>query len=146
MRAHYDEFVTTAAQQQWDHLPMFARLLAGEVARRRDRAIAQHIRLTRFPVMKALYAFDWIRPKELNRQQVMNVLRLQFIQPASNVIFIGGAGLGKSPGHRARPACVRKRHSVLFASAVDVVNTAGRVKHDLNLSAVAYLGFRAAPF
>jgi len=139
VREHYDEFVTIAARQQWDHLPLLARLLEGEAAQRRDRAIARRIRLARFPVNKTLDAFDWTWPKKINRQQVMNLFRLHFVEQASNVVFIGGVGLGKS--HLAialgRRAC-EERYCVLFASAVDVINTLtaaqaiGQLKHGLN--------------
>lgn len=139
VREHYDAFVTTAANEQWDHLPLLARLLEGEAAQRRDRAIARRIRLARFPIKKTLDAFDWTWPKKINRQQVMNLFRLQFIEQASNVIFVGGVGLGKS--HLAIALGLRaceERYPVLFASAIDVVNTlaaaqaADRLKQGLN--------------
>ena len=139
VREHYDEFVTTAASEQWDHLPLLARLLEGEAAQRRDRAIARRIRLARFPVKKTLDAFDWTWPKKINRQQVINLFRLQFVEQASNVIFVGGVGLGKS--HLAIALGLRaceERYPVLFASAIDVVNTlaaaqaADRLKQGLN--------------
>ena len=70
----------------------------------------------------------------------MNLFRLHFVEQASNVVFIAGVGLGKS--HLAialaRRAC-EQRYSVLFASAVDVINTLtaaqaiGRLKQGLNL-------------
>ena len=139
VREHYDAFVTTAANEQWDHLPLLARLIEGEAAQRRDRAIARRIRLARFPVKKTLDAFDWTWPKKINRQQVMNLFRLQFVEQASNVIFVGGVGLGKS--HLAIALGLRaceERYPVIFASAIDVVNTlaaaqaADRLKQGLN--------------
>ena len=139
VREHYDAFVNTAANEQWDHLPLLARLIEGEAAQRRDRAIARRIRLARFPVKKTLDAFDWTWPKKINRQQVMNLFRLQFVEQASNVIFVGGVGLGKS--HLAVALGLRaceERYPVLFASAIDVVNTlaaaqaADRLKQGLN--------------
>ena len=67
-----------------------------------------------------------------------SVFRLEFVEAASNVVFIGGVGLGKT--HLAIAlgyAACQQGYSVLFASAIDVVNTlvaaqaAGRLKHDL---------------
>ena len=124
VREHYAEFVTTSANEQWDHLPLLARLVEGEAARRRDRAIARRIQLARFPVKKTLDPFDWTWPKKINRQQVMNLFRLHFVEQVSNVVFYGGVGLGKS--HLAIALGLRaceERYSVLFASAIDVVNT-----------------------
>jgi DNA replication protein DnaC len=69
---------------------------------------------------------------------VKNLFRLQFIPDKANVIFLGGVGLGKS--HLAvalgYQACL-EGHSVLFATAIDVINTlaaaqtAGRLKTEL---------------
>ena len=69
----------------------------------------------------------------------MNLFRLQFVEQATNVIFVGGVGLGKS--HWAIALGLRaceERYPVLFASAIDVVNTfaaaqaADRLKQGLN--------------
>jgi DNA replication protein DnaC len=138
-REHYAELVGRAAEEGWDHLALLHRLVEGESHLRRDRAVERRIRLARFPVKKTLDQFDWTWPKKANRMQVQNLFRLQFVDDASNVVFVGGVGLGKT--HLATAlgytAC-QHGHSVLFASAIDAVNTLaaakaiGRLKHDLN--------------
>ena len=105
---------------------------------RRDRSIERRIRLARFPVIKTLDQFKWSWPKNINRLQVQNLFRLNFIKDKSNIIFLGGVGLGKT--HLASAlgyaACL-KGHAVLFATAIDVINTlvvaqaAGRMKQEL---------------
>jgi len=89
-------------------------------------------------VCKTLDQFQWNWPTKLNRMQVQNLFRLHFIEHAANVIFIGGVGLGKS--HLAIAlglAACHQQHSVLFASAIDAVNTlaaaqaTGRLKQEL---------------
>ncbi len=82
--------------------------------------------------------FNWSRPKKINRLQVQNLFRLQFIKNKSDVIFSGGVGPGKT--HLASAlgyaACLNG-HTVLFTSAIDIINTlaaakaAGRMKQDL---------------
>jgi len=139
IRQHYPDLVREAAEAQWDHLPLLTRLIEGESNLRHDRSVERRIRLARFPVKKTLDQFDWTWPKEINRMQVKNLFRLQFIDDASNVVFIGGVGLGKT--HLAIAlgyAACQQGHSVLFASAIDVVNTlvaaraTGRLKQELN--------------
>jgi DNA replication protein DnaC len=80
--------------------------------------------MAKFPVIKTLEQFQWNFPRKINQLQIKNLARLQFIADKSNVIFLGGVGLGKS--HLATAigyqACL-KGHSVLFAPAVDVINT-----------------------
>ena len=105
---------------------------------RRDRSIERRIRLARFAVIKTLDQFNWSWPKKINRLQVQNLFRLNFIKDKANVIFLGGVGLGKT--HLASAlgyvACL-KGNSVLFATAIDVINTltaakaAGRMKQEL---------------
>ena len=87
---------------------------------------------------KTLDSFDWSWPDKINRLQVQNLFRLRFLDHATNVVLVGGVGLGKSHLVTALglQACERG-HSVLFTSAIDAVNTlaaakaAGQLKRDL---------------
>jgi DNA replication protein DnaC len=135
---HYAPLATQAAQHEWSHVAYLARLLEGEVNVRRDRATKSRIRLARFPVIKTLEQFRWDWPTRINRLQVQNHFHLEFIKTKAKLIFLGGVGLGKT--HLATAlgyaACLQG-YSVLFASAVDVINTlsaakgAGRLKAEL---------------
>jgi DNA replication protein DnaC len=135
---HYAPLATQAAQHAWSHVDYLAKLLEGEVEVRRDRATKSRIRLARFPVIKTLDQFRWDWPTRINRLQVQNHFRLAFVQDKANLIFLGGVGLGKT--HLATAlgytACLQG-YSVLFASAIDVINTlaaaksAGRLKAEL---------------
>ena len=138
IREHYPDVVRRAAEEQSDHLSVLERLIEGEANLRRDRSIERRIRLARFPVKKTLDSFDWSWPNKINRLQVQNLFRLRFLDDATNVVLVGGVGLGKSHLVTALglQACERG-HSVLFTSAIDAVNTlaaakaAGQLKRDL---------------
>jgi DNA replication protein DnaC len=121
---NYLELAQRAAEEHWDYLTFLAHLLEGEVLGRQTRAVERRIRLARFPVPKTLAQFDWSWPRKINRLQVQNLFRLNFIEQHANVIFVGGVGLGKSHLVTALGlAACERGYSVLFASAVDVVNT-----------------------
>ncbi len=129
---------TQAAQKQWSHVDYLDRLTQGEADLRRDRATQNRIRLARFPVIKTLDQFRWDWPTKINRLQVQNHFRLGFIKDQANLIYLGRVGVGKT--HLATAlgytACLQG-YSVLFASAIDVINTlaaaksAGRLKLEL---------------
>jgi DNA replication protein DnaC len=127
-----------AARKQWTHVHYLAELIKQESKLRHDRTIQRRIRMARFPVLKTLDQFNWSWPKKINRAQIQNLFRLKFIEDKSNVVFIGGVGLGKT--HLASAlgyqACL-KGHTVLFASAIDTINNlisaqhAGALKQEL---------------
>ncbi len=96
IRDHYQAVATQAAKKHWAHVDYLEKLADGEAALRRDRSTQRRIRLARFPVIKTLDQFNWSWPKKINRLQVKNLFRLQFVADKSNVIFLGGVGLGKT--------------------------------------------------
>ena len=122
-RDNYEAVAQVAARKQWIHVHYLAELIKQESGLRQDRIIGRRIRMARFPVVKTLDQFNWSWPKKINEAQIRNLFRLTFIEDKSNVVFIGGVGLGKT--HLASAlgyqACL-KGHTVLFASAIDTIN------------------------
>ncbi len=138
MNDHYKTMADEAAAKQHSHIEYFQRLVRGEAEERRNRARERRIRTARFPVVKTMDQFRWSWPKKINRLQVQNIFRLNFIKDNGNVIFLGGVGLGKTHlatalGHTA---CLRG-YTVLFTTAIDVINSlsaaqnAGRFQAEL---------------
>jgi len=124
IQEHCQPLAATAAQNSMAHLDYLAQLIEGEAALRSDRAVARRIKAARFPVIKTLDAFRWDYPKKINRLQIQDLFRLQFVHDKANVIFLGLVGLGKT--HLATAlgyAACQQGLSVLFANAIDVIKT-----------------------
>lgn len=119
----YAEVANRAAKDEWPHLKFLATLIEGETQFRKDRATERRIRQARFPVVKTLDGFVWTWPKKLNKMQVQNLFKLDFVKKKANVIFLGGVGLGKTHllTALAYTACL-KGTTVLFTTAIDVIN------------------------
>ena len=124
IQEHCRTLATTAARDSTTHLDYLAQLIEGEADLRADRAMARRIKTARLPVIKTLDAFRWDWPKQINRLQIQDLFRLQFVEDKANVIFLGLVGLGKThlATALAYSACQRGM-SVLFTNTIDVINT-----------------------
>ena len=120
---HHETMGQEAAREQLAHVDYLRRLAEGEAAERYERSVQRRTKAAHLPVPKTLEQFNWGWPSKINRVQVQDLFRLRFIEQNTNVVFIGGVGLGKT--HLAialaHTACL---HNVptLFAPAVEIVN------------------------
>jgi DNA replication protein DnaC len=142
LKDQYAELAQQAAQQSWTHVDYLARLIDGQYQQRLQHTIQLRVKSARFPVLKTLEQFQWDWLKKINRLQVQNLFRLEFLAQKANVIFLGTVGLGKT--HLATAlgyaACL-EGHSVLFATAIDVINhlSAAQKKSGLKAELKKYL-------
>jgi DNA replication protein DnaC len=138
IQSNYQPLARKAAEQQLSYLDYLAQLVEGEFTTREMRSIERRIKNARFPVRKTLDDFQWSWPKKINRLQIQNLFRLDFIATCTNVVMIGNVGLGKTHlsialGH----AACTSGHSVLFTTAIDIINTlasaqsAGQLKREI---------------
>lgn len=138
MAENYNKTIQQALKEKWSHVDCLSSLVAGEAAARWDRSTQRRITSARFPVIKTVEQFKWSWPHNIDRLGIQNLFHLKFIANKENIIFIGTVGLGKT--HLATAlgyaACL-KGHSVLFTTAIDVINAmsaakaAGRLKAEL---------------
>lgn len=98
LRENYAALSTEAAQKQCSPVDYLARLIDGETQRRKELSIQRRVAAARFPVLKTLEQFDWSWPKKINRPQIQNFFRLAFLPSHTNIIILGGVGLGIMPG------------------------------------------------
>ena len=124
IQTHYQAFASQAAEHHRSHLDYLAQLVEGEATMRENRGIERRIKNARFPVLKSLDDFQWSWPKKINRPHIQNLFRLAFVATQTNIVLIGNVGVGKTHlaialGHAA---CLNG-HSVLFTTAVDIINT-----------------------
>ena len=120
---HHAEMAQQSAQQHWDHVEYLRRLIEGQYTERRQRVIERRVKAARFPVIKTLEQFRWDWPKKINRLQVQNLFRLEFIAQKANAVLLGNVGLGKT--HLATAlgyAACQEGYAVLFADAISVIN------------------------
>jgi DNA replication protein DnaC len=134
MAAHFEAEADRAAKSEIAYTAYLARLVELELADKADRSINARIARARFPALWTLEAFDFGFQPGLPAARVRELAHLAFLDTATNVLFIGGPGVGKT--HLAialaLKACAARR-SVLFTAAADLLDqlVAAEVSHTL---------------
>jgi DNA replication protein DnaC len=71
-------------------------LLEEEVSFRQERAIKMRLKLAKFPVMKTIDSFDFSFQPKMDKDVILALFSLKFVEEKANVIFIGPSGVGKT--------------------------------------------------
>lgn len=92
----YDKLARHCAAEGQDHVQFLARLVELELIDRERRMIERRIKAARFPAAKSLDSFDFKAIPALNKMQVLELARCEWIERRENVIALGPSGTGKT--------------------------------------------------
>jgi DNA replication protein DnaC len=98
------------------------KLLSAQVALRRERRLFSAMRSSRLPTLKRLDSFDFAFQPSIDRNQILSLHELSFIDRKENVILLGPAGVGQS--HLAislAVAAAEKGKRIYFSTLSDLV-------------------------
>jgi len=120
---NYSQFAVDAARNGQDHVRFLLALAEQEVAQRERNLLQKRIKNARFPVFKELADFDFSAVPLLNKAQILDFARGDYIRMRESIIFIGNPGLGKTrlATGMALSAC-RQGRRVRFWTAAGLVN------------------------
>lgn len=86
----------TARAQQWPYDTFLQQALDAELAGRSQRAYERRVRAAHLPVPKSLESFDFSFQPALSERLVRELASLHFVENATNVVFLGPPGVGKT--------------------------------------------------
>lgn len=89
--AHWSEVMAQPEQATW-----FAQWLGWEAAERGRRSLERRLRAAHIGRFKPLADFDWSWPTKIDRAAIEELMTLQFMADATNIVFVGPNGVGKS--------------------------------------------------
>ena len=92
---NYQAAAQLAAETQMPYIEFLTELIDGEAAERNERAVERRLRNSKLPFEKSIDQFQWSHPEKINRLQIENLMRLDFINKKANVLIVGGSGVGK---------------------------------------------------
>lgn len=124
------------SSRQGRSLPEYLATLAHlEVTAQRERRINRRIKEAKFPVLKTLDSFEFEAVPSLDREQVLELFRCEWVEARSNLVFLGPVGVGKT--HLATAlgvACCQRDYRVRFTTAAELVNDLVEAKEDGRLT------------
>ena len=112
---HYEE-----VQDQ----PWLTSLVEWEEATRRQRSLERRLKRSRLGRFNVMDDFDWSWPERVDRNQVEDLFRLEWVTSATNVVLFGPNGVGKTMiaknlAHQA----ILAGHTVKMLTASEMLNT-----------------------
>ena len=92
----YEKQARQCAAEGLDHVQFLARLVEMEMIDRERRMVERRIKAAKFPAAKSLDSFDFKAIPKLNKMQVLELARCEWIERRENVIALGPSGTGKT--------------------------------------------------
>ena len=98
-------------------------LILWEETERSQRGFQRRLASAHIGRFKPLADFDWSWPKKCDRQAVEEFMELSFLKEATNIIFCGPNGVGKSTiARNIAYQSVLRGHTALFTTAARMLN------------------------
>ena len=109
-------------------------LLTEELTTRENRRVRMAVQMARLSAIKTLAGFDFAFQPSLDRNRILALAGLQFIERAEAVHLIGPPGTGKTHLSLALGVeAVKAGRSVYFSSLADIVATLAKAERDGDL-------------
>jgi DNA replication protein DnaC len=119
----YEKLARQCAAEGLDHVQFLARLVELELIDRERRMVERRIKAAKFPAVKSLDSFDFTAIPKLNKMQVLELARCEWIERRENVVALGPSGTGKTHVALALGlAACQKGLSVGFTTAAAIVH------------------------
>lgn len=131
---NYHIFATDAALNNRDHVHYLLALTEQEVTQREQNQRKRRIKAARFPMPKELADFDFSSLPALNKAQVLDLARGEYLNRCETILLVGNPGLGKT--HLAIGlglAACRQGRKVRFWTTAGLVNDLLQAQEELRL-------------
>ncbi|MCP3460354.1 IS21-like element helper ATPase IstB [Bradyrhizobium sp. CCGUVB23] len=123
--------------EHWDEIagaPWLAPMLQWEEEERARRSLQRRLRDARIGHFKPMADYDWLWPRRLDRAAVEQLMSLSFMNDATNIVFVGPNGVGKSTlAQNIAYQALIAGHSVLFRSASEMLGELAALDSDTAL-------------
>ena len=134
-RQNFDEFADDVNTNKATLVDGLFNLTNKELAFRQERVNKSMIKTSHFPYIKTFSDYDFTFQPKLNKNEVLDLKNLRFIETNENLIFIGTPGTGKT--HLAVSVgieCATNRYQTYFISCHDLIQQLKKAKQENTLA------------
>jgi DNA replication protein DnaC len=129
-----ENLLEQAAKKEPSYADFLLDLLKGELEARRTRYLRARLQLAHLPYVKTFDQFDFSFQPSVDERQVRELRTLRFVHEASNVIFLGPPGVGKTHLSVAlAEASIQAGFGAYFITAHDLVTDLSRAMRESRL-------------
>jgi DNA replication protein DnaC len=127
VEARLENLLEQASKTEPSYADFLQDVLGCEVDARRGRYLRARLQLAHLPFVKNFDQFDFNFQPSIDERQIRELRTLRFIHEASNVIFLGPPGVGKTHLSVAlAEAAIQSGFGAYFMTAHDLVSDLGR--------------------
>ena len=127
VEARLEGLLEQASKKEPSYADFLDQLLSCEVDARRIRYLRARLQLAHLPFVKTFEHFDFGFQPSIDERQIQELRSLRFIHEASNVVFLGPPGVGKTHLSVAlAEAAIQAGFGAYFMTAHDLVTDLGR--------------------
>jgi DNA replication protein DnaC len=127
IEARVENLLEQAAKEEPSYADFLRNILSCELEARRSRYLRARLQLAHLPFVKNFDQFDFGFQPSIDERQIRELRTLRFIHEASNVIFLGPPGVGKTHLSVAlAEAAIQAGFGAYFMTAHDLVSDLGR--------------------
>ena len=91
-----DNYLEKAIHDKKNIVEVLDFLLSEEAKTKKNRAVENQIKMSGFPYRKSLEQFDFDFQPSINKEQIMELATMRFVENKENVVFLGTPGVGKT--------------------------------------------------
>jgi DNA replication protein DnaC len=127
VEARLESLLEQASKKEPSYADFLDELLSCEVDARRSRYLRARLQLAHLPFLKNFDQFDFGFQPSIDERQIQELRSLRFVHEASNVVFLGPPGVGKTHLSVAlAEAAIQSGFGAYFMTAHDLVTDLGR--------------------
>lgn len=134
IKDNIDTYINLINDKEKDVVESLFELTNFEINFKKEKAITSLVKMAGFPYQKKLEDFNFDFQPSINKEKIMDLKNLRFIENNENILFVGSPGVGKT--HLATSIGIEaasNRYSTYFISCHDLITNLKKANYENRL-------------